>query len=101
MGRLALGVHVCVVLMVPSDLWCRTFAVTSEKPPLVLVHRISIAVAEACGRETERVALPSRTQVKTNWVLTYFPEYPLDQAALGDLLALENPMVLESITDTR
>jgi hypothetical protein len=38
--------------------------------------------------------------VKTNWVLTFFREYSLDQAALGDLLALENPMVLESITDT-
>ena len=57
-----------------------------------LVHRISIAVAEACGRETERVELPSGTQVKTNWVLTFFREYPLDQAALGDLLARENPM---------
>jgi hypothetical protein len=35
--------------------------------------------------------------VKTNWVLTFFREYPLERAALGDLLATENPMVLESL----
>jgi phenylpyruvate tautomerase PptA (4-oxalocrotonate tautomerase family) len=60
-----------------------------------LVHRISTTIAEACGRTEEEVVLPSGTRVQTNWVLTFFREYPLDQAALGDLLALENPMVLE------
>ena len=41
--------------------------------------------------------LPSGSHVKTNWVLTFFLEYPLDRASLGDLLAMENPMVLESL----
>jgi phenylpyruvate tautomerase PptA (4-oxalocrotonate tautomerase family) len=62
-----------------------------------LTRRISTAIAEACGREVEDVQLPSGTQVKTNWVLTFFREYPLDRAALGDLLATENPVVLESL----
>jgi hypothetical protein len=62
-----------------------------------LVNRISTAIAAACGRENEEVPLPSGSVVKTNWVLTFFREYPLDRAALGDLLALENPMVLESM----
>jgi phenylpyruvate tautomerase PptA (4-oxalocrotonate tautomerase family) len=62
-----------------------------------LVNRISVAIAEACGREEEEIVLPSGTQMKSNWVLTFFREYPLDRAALGDLLAIENPMVLESL----
>ena len=62
-----------------------------------LVQRISTAIAEACGREQEDVPLPSGSHVKTNWVLTFFREYPLDRAALGDLLAMENPMVLASL----
>ena len=62
-----------------------------------LIQRISTAVAEACGRKPEDVPLPSGSHVKTNWVLTFFREYPLDRAALGDLLATENPMVLESL----
>jgi len=35
--------------------------------------------------------------VSTNWVLGFFSEYPLDQASLDDLMARDNPMVLESI----
>jgi hypothetical protein len=66
-----------------------------------LVQRISTAIAEACGREQEDVPLPSGSHVKTNWVLTFFREYPLDRAALGDLLAMENPMVLESLAGDR
>ena len=62
-----------------------------------LIQRISTAVAEACGRKPEDVPLPSGSHVKTNWVLTFFREYPLDRAALGDLLATENPLVLESL----
>lgn len=62
-----------------------------------LARRISEAIGEACGRDTEAVPLSSGSVVETNWVLTFFREYPLDQAALGDLLALENPMVLESL----
>ena len=62
-----------------------------------MVHRISTAIADACGREDEEVGLPSGTHVRTNWVLTFFREYPLERAALGDLLASENPMVLEAL----
>jgi hypothetical protein len=62
-----------------------------------LVGRVSDAIARACGRDVEDVILPSGTHVKTNWVLTFFREYPLDQAALGGVLALENPMVLEAL----
>jgi hypothetical protein len=35
--------------------------------------------------------------VSTNWVLGFFSEYPLDRASLDDLMALDNPMVLESL----
>jgi phenylpyruvate tautomerase PptA (4-oxalocrotonate tautomerase family) len=62
-----------------------------------LVQRISTAIGRACNREDEEVRLPSGTQVKTNWVLTFFREYPFDRAALSGLLAIENPMVLESL----
>jgi hypothetical protein len=34
--------------------------------------------------------------VSTRWVLSFFSEYPLEQAALDDLMAFENPMVLEA-----
>jgi hypothetical protein len=35
--------------------------------------------------------------VSTRWVLAFFSEYPLEQAALDDLMAFENPMVLEGM----
>jgi hypothetical protein len=41
--------------------------------------------------------LPSGTVVSTNWVLTFFRESTLEQAALDGLLAFENPMVVESM----
>ncbi len=63
-----------------------------------LVARVSEAIGEACNREPEHVVLPSGTAVDTNWVLTFFREYPLDRAALGTLMALENAMVLESLS---
>jgi phenylpyruvate tautomerase PptA (4-oxalocrotonate tautomerase family) len=66
-----------------------------------LVQRISAAIGEACGREDEEVRLPSGSKITTNWVMTFFREYPLDRASLGNLLASENPMVLESLEDTR
>jgi hypothetical protein len=77
-----------------------SLAVPSELPVEAkrrLVHRRSAAIGGACGREDEEVGLPSGTSVKTNWVLTLFRQYPLERAALGDLLATENPMVLESL----
>src|SRR4030095_4144774 len=62
-----------------------------------LVTRVSSAIADACDLPREDVPLPSGTKVSTRWVLAFFSEYPLEQAALDDLMAFENPMVLESI----
>src|SRR5262249_15047364 len=62
-----------------------------------LVNRVSCAIAEACNLPREDVPLPSGKKVSTRWVLELFSEYPLDQAALDELMAFENPMVLESI----
>jgi len=61
-----------------------------------LVKRVSSAIVEACNLVPEDVPLASGKQVSTRWVLTFFSEYPLEQAALDDLMAFENPMVLES-----
>jgi phenylpyruvate tautomerase PptA (4-oxalocrotonate tautomerase family) len=61
-----------------------------------LVNRVSSAIAEACNLPRENVLLPSGRKVSTRWVLGFFSEYPLDQASLDDLMAFENPMVLES-----
>jgi len=58
---------------------------------------VSSAIAEACDLPREDVSLPSGTKVSTRWVLGFFSEYPLEQASLDDLLAFENPMVLESL----
>jgi hypothetical protein len=62
-----------------------------------LVNRVSSSIAEACNLPRENVPLPSGKKVSTRWVLGFFSEYPLDQASLDDLMALENPMVLESM----
>jgi phenylpyruvate tautomerase PptA (4-oxalocrotonate tautomerase family) len=62
-----------------------------------LVKRVSTAIAEACSLPQEQVPLSSGRNVSTRWVLGFFSEYPLDQASLDDLMALENPMVLESM----
>src|SRR5262249_24581755 len=63
----------------------------------VLVKRVSSAIAEACNLPREDIQLPSGKKVSTRWVLAFFSEYPLEQAALDDLMAFENPMVLESM----
>ena len=62
-----------------------------------LIRRISETIGEACSREVEEIRLPSGTTFYTNWVLTFFWELPLDKVALGDVLAAENPLVLESL----
>jgi len=62
-----------------------------------LVRQISNTIGEACGREAEEIHLPSGTKIYNNWVLTFFWELPLDKVALGDLIATENPLVLESL----
>src|SRR5262245_11532123 len=61
-----------------------------------LVSEVSSVIAEACNLPREDVPLPSGKTVSTRWVLQLFSEYPLDQASLDDLMALENPMVLEA-----
>jgi hypothetical protein len=40
---------------------------------------------------------PSGSKIYNNWVLTFFWELPLDKVTLGDLLATENPLVLENL----
>jgi hypothetical protein len=62
-----------------------------------LVRQISNTIGEACGREVEEIRLPTGTTIYNNWVLTFFWELPLDKVALGDVLAAENPMVLENL----
>ena len=62
-----------------------------------LVKRVSSAIAEACNPPREEVSLPSGKKVSTRWVLGFFSEYSLEQAALDDLMAFENPMVTESL----
>jgi hypothetical protein len=62
-----------------------------------LVSEVSRAIARACELTAEDVPLPSGKVVRTQWVLAFFDEYPLDRAALDEQLALENPMVLESM----
>ena len=62
-----------------------------------LVQRISTTIGEACGRDVEEIRLPSGTKISNNWVLTFFWELALDKVALGDLIANENPLVLENL----
>jgi len=62
-----------------------------------LIRQISNTLGEACGRHVEEIRLPSGTTIDNNWVLTFFWELSLDTVALGDLLATENPLVLENL----
>jgi hypothetical protein len=62
-----------------------------------LVRKISATIGEACGRAVEEIRLPSGTKIDNNWVLTFFWELSLDEVALGDLIANENPLVLENL----
>jgi phenylpyruvate tautomerase PptA (4-oxalocrotonate tautomerase family) len=62
-----------------------------------LVKRISATIAAAYGLPKEEIRLPSGKVVETNWVLIFFQEYPLENAALDGVLAFENPMVVESM----
>jgi hypothetical protein len=62
-----------------------------------LIQKISNTIGEACGRQVDEIRLPSGTKISNNWVLTFFWELALDKVALGDLLATENPLVLENL----
>ena len=59
----------------------------------MLASRVSSAIAKACDLRAEVVLLPSGEQVSTRWVLLFFFEVPLEQAALDGIMAFENPMV--------
>jgi len=59
----------------------------------MLVSRVSSAITRACDLRAEVVSLPSGEQVSTRWVLQFFFEVPLEQAALDGIMAFENPMV--------
>ena len=77
-----------------------TFVVPSGLPvegKRQLVRRVSSAIAEACNLQNEEVLLASGKRVTTKWVLLFFSEYPLEVAALDDVMAFENLMVLESM----
>ena len=67
----------------------------------MLISRVTAAVARACDLRAEVVSLPSGNRVSTRWVLSFFREVALDLAALDDLMAFENPMVLESVEGKR
>ena len=62
-----------------------------------LVRRVSTTIAKVCSLPLEEVPLPSGKKVSTKWVLAFFSEYPLEKASLDDLMAFENPMVLEGM----
>jgi hypothetical protein len=62
-----------------------------------LIKQVSNTIGEACGRDVEEIRLPSGTKIYNNWVLTFFWDLPLDHVGLGDLIAAENPLVLESL----
>lgn len=62
-----------------------------------LIRQISDTLGAACGRKVEEIRLPSGATIHNNWVLTFFWELPLERVALGDILASENPLVLENL----
>jgi phenylpyruvate tautomerase PptA (4-oxalocrotonate tautomerase family) len=85
--------------LVPMRPIC-TLAVPPDLEPSAkrtLIKQISDTIGEACGRDVEEIRLPSGTTIYNNWVLTFFWELPLDKVALGDLMANENPLVLENL----
>jgi hypothetical protein len=67
--------------------------ILTDESRRTLVSRVSSAVNKACELRTEVVKLPSGEEVSTQWLLQFFFEVPLEQAALDDLMASENPMV--------
>ncbi|QQO21417.1 hypothetical protein JJB98_16485 [Bradyrhizobium diazoefficiens] len=62
-----------------------------------LVKRVRDAISSACNLPRVDVPLPSGKKITTTWVLSFFTEVPLEQAALDDLMAYENPMVIEGM----
>jgi phenylpyruvate tautomerase PptA (4-oxalocrotonate tautomerase family) len=62
-----------------------------------LIRRVSTAISAACDLRREEVALPSGQRVATSWVLCFFSEMTLEQASLDELMAFENPMVLQGM----
>jgi phenylpyruvate tautomerase PptA (4-oxalocrotonate tautomerase family) len=80
-----------------------TFVVPSGLPlekKRELVRGTYTAIAAAYDLPRYDIPLPSGTAFSTQWVLQFFSEFPLDRAALDDVMALENPMVTESFEAT-
>ena len=67
--------------------------ILTDESRRTLVSRVSSAINKACDLRTEVVKLPSGEEVSTQWLLQFFFEVPLEQAALDGLIASENPMV--------
>ena len=88
-GELAQPMRPICTFLVPPGM--------SVEAKRLLVSWVTSAIAEACNLPRENVSLPSGKTVSTRWVLGFFSEYPLEQASLDNLMALENPMVLESM----
>jgi hypothetical protein len=53
--------------------------------------------ARLAAGKSKRFSCQAERRSTTNWVLTFFWELPLDKVALGDLIATENPLVLEKL----
>jgi phenylpyruvate tautomerase PptA (4-oxalocrotonate tautomerase family) len=66
----------------------------------MLVSRVTSTVARACNLRGEVVPLPSGKRVNTRWCCRSSTRFR-STAALDDLMAFENPMVLESVEEKR
>jgi phenylpyruvate tautomerase PptA (4-oxalocrotonate tautomerase family) len=66
----------------------------------MLVSRVTSTVARACNLRGEVVPLPSGKRVNTRWCCRSSTRFR-STAALDDLMAFENPMVLESVEGKR
>ena len=62
-----------------------------------LIDRFNSAINRAMDLREEVVTLPSGKRVTTRWVLHFVREVPLDLAAFDNLMAFENPMVMEFV----
>jgi phenylpyruvate tautomerase PptA (4-oxalocrotonate tautomerase family) len=62
-----------------------------------LIAGFNSAINRAMDLREDVVTLPSGKRVTTRWVLHWIREVPLDLAAFDNLMAFENPMVMEFV----
>jgi len=62
-----------------------------------LIAGFNSAINRAMDLREDVVTLPSGERVTTRWVLHWIREVPLDVAAFDNLMAFENPMVMEFV----